>query len=115
MCRSLHVAVLASVYISTTFVPEGQLTAQPRTPNHNVTLAVSIPPNSWMSGTPMPTSREQPFVGVIGQQIYVVGGGNSSTVLNVNEVYNTATDSWTTAAPMPTARWDGASAVVNNI
>ena len=72
-------------------------------------------PNTWTTGTPMPTPRQYPFTGAIGQNIYVVGGANDSTVLGVNEVYNTATDTWTTAAPMPTARWDGASAVVNNV
>ena len=78
-------------------------------------LPASLPPNTWGVGTSMPTKREWPFTGAIGQNIYVVGGANDSTVLNVNEVYNTATDTWTTAAPMPTARWDGASAVVNNV
>jgi hypothetical protein len=72
-------------------------------------------PNSWSAGTPMPTQRQYPFTGAIGQNIYVVGGASSSSVLTVNEVYDTATNAWTTAAPMPTARWDGASAVVNNI
>jgi uncharacterized protein (TIGR03437 family) len=71
--------------------------------------------NTWRIGTPMPTSRQGAFIGVIGQKIYVVGGDNASGLLKVNEVYDTATDSWTTAAPMPTARWVGASAVVGNI
>src|ERR1035438_6740788 len=62
----------------------------------------SAVPNSWSTGTPMPTSRQVPFTGVIGQNVYVIGGADSTgTILNVNEVYNTATNSWTTAAPMP--------------
>jgi hypothetical protein len=36
-------------------------------------------------------------------------------VLNVNEIYDTISDTWTTGAPMPTTRWCGASAVVNNV
>ena len=72
-------------------------------------------PNTWTTGAPMPTPREGALTGVIGTKIYVVGGANNSTVLNVNEVYDTTTNTWTTAAPMPTARWNAASAVVNNI
>jgi uncharacterized protein (TIGR03437 family) len=74
-----------------------------------------IQPNTWTTGTPMPTARQGAFTGVIGTRIYVIGGSNSSAALNVNEVYDTATDSWTTGAPMPTARSLGASAVVGNI
>jgi uncharacterized protein (TIGR03437 family) len=74
-----------------------------------------LSPNTWTTGTPMPTPREGALTGVIGQNIYVIGGASLSTVLSVNEVYNTATGAWTTAAPMPTARWNAATAVVNNI
>jgi hypothetical protein len=31
-------------------------------------------PNSWTMGTPMPTIRNSPFVGVVGNLIYVIGG-----------------------------------------
>jgi uncharacterized protein (TIGR03437 family) len=72
-------------------------------------------PNSWIAGAPMPTAREQIFTGVIGQDIYAIGGNSGSTTIGVNEVYNTATNSWTTAASMLTPRWGGATAVVNNI
>jgi uncharacterized protein (TIGR03437 family) len=75
----------------------------------------SAVPNSWSTGTPMPTSRETLLTAVIGQKIYALGGRAGSTILNVNEVYDTTTNTWTTAAPMLTARWDGATAVVNNI
>jgi uncharacterized protein (TIGR03437 family) len=63
----------------------------------------------------MPTSRESIFTGVIGQNIYAIGGNAGSTTLSVNEVYNTMANTWTTAAPMLTPRWGGATAVVNNI
>lgn len=76
---------------------------------------VSTAPDSWNAGTPMPTPRGGAFTGVIGNKIYVIGGANDSTYLNVNEVYDPATDTWSTAAPMPTARWLGGSGVVNNI
>jgi hypothetical protein len=63
----------------------------------------------------MPTAREAMFVGVVGTNIYVIGGGNSTEVLNVNEIYNTTTNNWSTGAPMPTAMWIGAAAVVNDV
>ncbi len=63
----------------------------------------------------MPTPREGALTGVIGQKIYVIGGANNSTVLSVNEVYDTGSNTWSTAAPMPTARWNAATGVVNNI
>jgi uncharacterized protein (TIGR03437 family) len=76
---------------------------------------VFVPSNSWGTGAPMPTARETPFTGVIGQKIYVIGGNAGGSTLNVNEVYDTTTNTWTTAAPIPTPRWDGAGAVVNGI
>ncbi len=73
-------------------------------------------PNSWSLGTPMPTPRDGPFIGVIGQKVYIAGGALSgSNILNVNEMYDTTTNTWATAAPMPTGRVGGATAVVNNI
>jgi uncharacterized protein (TIGR03437 family) len=62
----------------------------------------------------MPTPRQGPFTGVIGGKIYVVGGITDTSVVNVNEIYDTTTNTWSTGAPMPTPRWIGASAVVNN-
>ena len=73
-------------------------------------------PNSWTTGTPMPTARMGPYTGVIGNNIYVAGGElANNTAVTVNEVYNTVTNTWTSAAPLPSARFNGASAVVNNI
>ena len=77
--------------------------------------ALSIVPDSWSLGTPMSTARKGPFTGVVGTRIYVIGGETDSAVLNVNEIYDTTTNTWSTGAPMPTARWLGASAVVNNV
>jgi uncharacterized protein (TIGR03437 family) len=76
---------------------------------------VSVTPNSWSLGTPMPTARQDTFTGVIGGNIYVIGGESNTAFLTVNEIYNTVTNSWSTGASMPTARSTGASAVVNGI
>jgi N-acetylneuraminic acid mutarotase len=94
------IPLLASLWLSA---------AQAQTP-------VSPTPNSWGLGTPMPTARDAPFTAVIGPKVYVIGGATSGTsILNVNEVYDTTTNTWTTAAPLPTPRVGGATAVVNNI
>jgi N-acetylneuraminic acid mutarotase len=73
--------------------------------------------NTWTAGKPMPTARFGAFAGVIGKDIYVVGGATNSgyQATGVNEIYNTKTNAWTTGAPDPTARELGASAVVNGI
>jgi uncharacterized protein (TIGR03437 family) len=84
-------------------------------PHSRAQTPVATTPDSWTMGAPMPTPRNIPFTGVIGQKVYVVGGVNASGFLNVNEVYDTTSNSWTTAAPMPTVRGGGAGAVVNNI
>src|ERR1019366_4384753 len=73
--------------------------------------------NSWSIGKVMPTARFGAFTGAIGANSYVVGGATNSgyQVTNVNEIYNTQTNTWRTGAPLPTARELGASAVVNGI
>ncbi len=72
--------------------------------------------NSWSRGKAMPTARFGAFTGAIGTNIYVVGATNSGyQVTNVNEIYNTPTNTWKTGAPDPTSRELGASAVVNGI
>jgi len=73
--------------------------------------------DSWSMGKAMPTARFGAFTGAIGTSIYVVGGATNSgyQVTNVNEIYNTLTNTWKTGAPDPTSRELGASAVVNGI
>ncbi|HVM76337.1 MAG TPA: kelch repeat-containing protein [Candidatus Saccharimonadales bacterium] len=79
-----------------------------------------VPPvnhNTWTTGTPMPTARFGTFTGVIGKNIYVIGGATNSgyQVTGVNEIYNTKTNTWNTGASDPNPRELGASAVVNGI
>src|SRR5580698_6324079 len=59
---------------------------------------VSPAPNSWGLGTPMPTTREGAFTGVIGSNIYVIGGQASGASLAVNEIYDITTNSWSSGA-----------------
>jgi uncharacterized protein (TIGR03437 family) len=72
-------------------------------------------PNTWTKGADMPTAVQGPATGVMGGLVYVVGGVSASATVNINQIYNPATDTWTTGAPMPTARYTPAGAVVNNI
>jgi N-acetylneuraminic acid mutarotase len=71
--------------------------------------------NSWSLGAAMPTARQWPEVGVIGKNIYVVGGNTNGGVTGANEIYNTKTNTWTTGAPDPTPRCFGVGAVVKGI
>ena len=71
--------------------------------------------DSWASGAAMPTAVESAAAGFMNGKIYVVGGGNGTTVVSNNQVYNTAKNAWTTAAAMPSPVSAAASAVVNNV
>ena len=58
---------------------------------------------SWTTMEPMPTARSGLGVAVVDGKIYAIGGyGNSQ--LDINEMYNPATNSWVSKQPMPTAR-----------
>jgi N-acetylneuraminic acid mutarotase len=75
--------------------------------------------DSWTTGTPMPTAvRYASAAATTGlfapKRIYVIGGLQSGSGLNLNQVYNPQTDSWTTGTSMPTARYDLGVAVVND-
>ena len=79
------------------------------------------PATGWSTRSAMPTSRYGGAAGVIagggviGGQIYVVGGfGIGSTLLAANQSYDPASDTWTEQAPMPTARTYVAGGVVNS-
>lgn len=59
----------------------------------------------WSSRASMPTPRFGAAAGVMGDRIAVLGGkGEKSGVLDVNEVYDPATDTWETGTPMTAPR-----------
>lgn len=70
--------------------------------------------DSWVSKTPMPTSRAWFGVAAVEGKIYAIGGNNWTSVLNTNEMYDTATNTWTTKTPMPIPRNRFAIAVYQN-
>jgi len=74
----------------------------------NSTEAYDPATDIWIEKAPMPTSRDGPGVAAFQGKIYSFGGRNVSKdysiSTNVNEVYDTETDSWETKTSMPTAR-----------
>lgn len=70
--------------------------------------------NSWGIGTAMPTGVQWPAAGVLGSQIYVVGGYTASVAVTNNAIYNPATNTWSSGAALPSANAQAASAVVSN-
>jgi uncharacterized repeat protein (TIGR03803 family) len=72
--------------------------------------------DSWSSGAAMPTGTVQSAAAVLGGEIYVIGGYNTSgTVLTDVQIYNPTTNKWSTGTPLPTATGASSAAVVNNI
>ena len=74
----------------------------------NSTEAYDSVTDTWFDKAPMPTSRDGLGVAVFQGKIYCFGGRNVSKdysiSTNVNEVYDTETDSWAIKTPMPIAR-----------
>lgn len=66
----------------------------------------------WVSGSNMPTARYYFGSTVIGNNIYCVGGSTT----NINECYDTTTNTWTTKKPSTYSRFGGtAQSLGNNI
>lgn len=74
----------------------------------NSTEAYNPVTGIWVDKAPMPTFRDGLAAVDFHEKIYCFGGRNVSKdysiSINVNEVYDTKTDSWETKTPMPTAR-----------
>jgi len=62
-----------------------------------------------------------PIVGVLGGQVYVVGGATGGTISSVTgviadtQIYDPAANTWSTGVSLPTPLCDGAAAVVNGV
>jgi N-acetylneuraminic acid mutarotase len=76
--------------------------------------------NTWTERSPMPTSRDHAFSGVVNNKIYVIGGrigaGNipATTNIDVVEEYDPATNLWGVVKDrMPTPRSGGGAATYN--
>jgi N-acetylneuraminic acid mutarotase len=75
----------------------------------NATEAYNPAADTWSQKASMPTSRDGLGTAACQNKIYCIGGrsvsATESNATNVNEVYDTETDSWQTKTPMPTARY----------
>lgn len=81
-----------------------------------VAQAPAVSHNTWSSGTPLPIPVWVPAVGVIKNQIYVVGGFNAAkTAIADTQIYNPVTNAWKSGTPLPTATEQASGAVVKNI
>jgi len=70
--------------------------------------------DSWAAVASTPTNRGGGGAVVVGDKIYVIGGGSDQNPVDTNEEYDPVTDTWTTKAPMPTARNGPAVVVLND-
>lgn len=77
--------------------------------------------DSWETMEPMPTPRARLQANVVGDKIYLIGGGKYSDLWGfsqdthgLNEVYVPATNSWSTKTPDPTNISNYPSAVVDD-
>lgn len=65
------------------------------------------------SFAPVPTPREGMAASVVDEFIYTLGGRPGGTTSNINERYNTLTNTWDKKAGLPTARRYSTSQTVN--
>jgi N-acetylneuraminic acid mutarotase len=75
----------------------------------SATEAYNPATDTWTQKAPLQTSRGGFGAAVYQNKIYCIGGRSllktDSNATNVNEVYDTETDTWQTKTPMPTARY----------
>jgi N-acetylneuraminic acid mutarotase len=83
----------------------------------NSTEAYNPATDTWTEKTSMPTSRSYFGTAVYQNKIYCIGGKTlwkiDVNVTNVNEVYDTESDSWETKTPMPVGRYGIVANVVD--
>src|SRR5262245_1721695 len=63
-----------------------------------LTSALSQGTGQWMTAAPMPSERSEVAVAAVGGYIYVVGGFDGQTEL---EIYDPTANRWTRGAPFP--------------
>lgn len=115
--EATKIVLTGTTYITAT-VPAGASNGKVTVTTGSTTLTSSqkyIVHNSWSTGKAMPVVVDAAAAGFVSGKIYLVGGGNGTSVLDNNQVYNTATNAWTTAAALPSPVSAGASAVLNGI
>lgn len=80
--------------------------------------------NNWTLETPMPLARDSFAIAVYKDCIYCIGGRISipyvkgvtdNAITNVNQVYNTTSNSWQTKTPLPVTEYPIQACVLNNV
>ncbi|XP_003244533.1 kelch-like protein 3 [Acyrthosiphon pisum] len=77
-------------------------------------LDVSSQSPSWVPMVDMLVSRNRLGVGVLGDFIYAVGGGNFKNAVNSVEVFDVSIQKWTLVSSMSIKRYDLGVGVLNN-
>ena len=95
-------------------------TVMPSHVGEQATSGGALRANTWTERSPMPTSRDHAFSGVVNNKIYVIGGrigaGNVPATSNIDvvEEYDPATNLWgAVKQKMPTPRSGGGVATYN--
>jgi N-acetylneuraminic acid mutarotase len=70
--------------------------------------------NQWTEGKSMPSPRGALSALFVKGTLYAIGGQDGAGVLNINEAYDSLTDSWISKAPMITGRHHAASTTVDD-
>jgi N-acetylneuraminic acid mutarotase len=73
----------------------------------NVVESYNPTTNQWTTHTPMPTARHHAASAVVDENIYVIGGRLTNSLINTDivEKYDPSSGSWTTdLEPMPSKR-----------
>ena len=60
--------------------------------------------DTWRAAEPMPTARGGAAAAVVGDRMYVIGGGNAHGTFPNNEIYDIDSDAWRTGRPMTVGR-----------
>jgi N-acetylneuraminic acid mutarotase len=71
--------------------------------------------NTWTSGTPLPTPVVFATSAVLENEIYVVGGNDSTGIVSDVQVYNPVAKTWSAGVSYPTGISAASAAVVKNI
>ena len=72
--------------------------------------------NTWSTGAPMPSRRYGAAAGVIGNKLYIAGGGTECPPCGTTtstEIYDPVSNTWTAGAPIPMSRELATGAVAN--
>ena len=71
--------------------------------------------NTWSSGTPLPTPVAFATSAVLKNEIYVVGGTESTGIVSDVQVYNLVAKTWSAGVSYPTGISAASAAVVKNV